>query len=329
MALAYDYDVIRRSLGYGLVEDTIVPRQHKSEFDPEFKPAIPKDVRDMDRLLTAWVFIRPLVHLLGFGLCVNSGSVFLAWMMAPVLGGLVFQRSFTNAHNLVHGTYPLPKRFKRLLRELLMGFYGLMFGYASHLFKETHHVHHHPSNRCGVNDDPESVCHRPAIQVIAFGPYFTARIFAYGFVHAKSRFDRVVGVLELLGVLTLAGLAAWTLSRYHHGVEVGPVAKALSFYAVEAAVLLWLFPFNAAWLPHQNCYDTVLGQARNSPGQYAAPFAQLVVFLLVGGTRWHLLHHAYQYIPSCNLGKLADVPEVDSWMAGQFGDEVRYHRHHH
>ncbi|HEY9774449.1 MAG TPA: fatty acid desaturase [Planktothrix sp.] len=308
----------RGELGYRTddeVFDETVEMYLAAQDDSEYRPAIDMHKhRQMSPMLTAWVLIRPFTALIALGLIVNSGKTWLL-PLAFLCGIWTFQRSFTNAHNLVHGSYPLPSAVKRPAREVLMTVYGLMFGYASHLFKEAHFEHHRPANRCGVKGDPESICQLPMAVVVLFGPVLTARIFAYGFKNARSRFDRIMGSVELVGVLCVIALVVHSLVRYFHGVHLGAFERTFAFYGAEAMLLLWLFPLNAAWLPHQKCYGTMIGAARNTPGgSYPGFMATVVSKMLVGGTRWHLLHHSYMGVPSCNLEGLARDRKVKAWM---------------
>lgn len=293
------------------------PAHYHSNQGDEFKPIIPASMRDVSTLQLSVVLCQPFVYLAGFGLCLHSGHALLLLPLMLLLGGWAFQTAFTNAHNLVHHAYHLPVA-NRILRDVLMSLYGLMFGYASHLFQATHYAHHARENRCGGHGDPESVAHLKGWVVLLFGPYFTAQVFRYGFMHARSRFDRLIGLVELGGVVLCGGWAASWFVRWCYGdPTLGVVESTLGLYFPLATVLLWTFPFTAAWLPHRKCSRTMLGQARNTPGVGAHPIRHFIAYMLVGDTRWHLLHHAYMYLASCRLGAVAKLPQVQAWIEQQ------------
>lgn len=296
-------------------------------YDPEFKPAIPKHFYEVSTARLIYVLLLPFVTLFLFGVCVYMDT-WLLWLPMVVLGAITFQRAFTNCHNLVHGSYPLPKKGRKLVRDVLMTLYGFMFYYVAHLFKATHYAHHRKENRCGLseNPDPETVAHLPGWYVLLFGPVQTIKVFAYGFKNAHSRTDRVMGLIEVGVVLFCLGTVGCWMTRLVMGdPTLGLVEKTLALYGTEAAILLWAFPFNAAWIPHRMCRPTMLGAARNTPGLHAHPLADMIARVFVAGTRLHLVHHTWPSLATCNADKVLGVPEAVEWMEHQ--DHEHDHDH--
>jgi beta-carotene hydroxylase len=237
-----------------------------------------RDLLDISPVRKVFLLALPFL-LAGSYFWLASQQWWFAAVFASVL--LSFFTYGSVSHDLVHGSFKLPKRTNAFFLsaiELL----ALRSGHAYRLA----HLHHH--KRYPNPDDVEGAASRMSFgRALIEGIIFQPKIWLWAYRNAPRKAVRAVLIGELLVSLAFVGAAAALL----HYTFVP------FLYAVLMGMGSWLIPLITAYIPHAPEKEGEVTQTRL--------FRGTVLSLIALEHLYHLEHHLYPAVPHSNWPALA------------------------
>jgi len=227
------------------------------------------------------ILVRPLILIILFFLVYETEFY---WLLPMVVFAL-FVTVINFTHDLVHNSLGLPPR----LNELLISLSGMLILESGHSYKVTHHLHH---RNFPNKTDPEG---EPAkngfVKSLLIGPFYIPKLFIWAYSYSLKKKDfRMIrwmrlealffGMFLLIGVLLL------------------PETKAVLTYGLMVVVGGWFYPMITVYMPHRKYNGKELGNTIRYKGK-------LTSYLFINQI-FHLEHHLYPHVPTCNLKKLSE-----------------------
>jgi fatty acid desaturase len=229
------------------------------------------------RAITAWQSARALALsapwlALSLGLA-QAGHVALALPFSAVF----FMAGLRQTHDGFHGKLGISPR----ATDAFLFLFTLLMAVPTHAVRWIHLRHHaHPLGE----DDVEGMCAGMKWWgAIVAGPYFTLRMVATALRGTRGAARRWV-VAELVALAALAAAAVltdWIWLRYQ---------------LAAMALGNCLTGFVAVWMVHRGC---------DRDGAFARTQRSRLVNWLTLNNFYHLEHHLFPAVPSCNLPELA------------------------